>query len=213
MQAKNQQRRHSRATTPQSADTSNYPLYYPSRNGHKALWNVLVLLALTFAMLAQPTRIAPAPATESATLRTPHSVLHTPQSQVLGNSGSPNGSAYFSVTGKAVRGDFLGTFQHYGLNQIGYPISDETQENGFTVQYFERVRMEYHPELVSKGYGVLLTRLGAEMSNGTASARVAPFQSTRTSAYLPQTGHSLTEPFLSYWQNNGGVMFFGYPLS
>ena len=35
---------------------------------------------------------------------------------------------------------------HGGLAIFGYPISEEFQENGYTVQYFERQRLEYHPE-------------------------------------------------------------------
>jgi len=33
-----------------------------------------------------------------------------------------------------------------GLAIFGYPISEEFEENGVTVQYFERQRFEYHPE-------------------------------------------------------------------
>jgi beta-N-acetylhexosaminidase len=35
---------------------------------------------------------------------------------------------------------------HGGLEILGYPISEEFQENGLTVQYFERQRLEWHPE-------------------------------------------------------------------
>ena len=30
---------------------------------------------------------------------------------------------------------------------------------------------------------------------------------------MPETGHNLTGPILEYWQSNGGVAVFGYPLS
>jgi hypothetical protein len=33
-----------------------------------------------------------------------------------------------------------------GLAIYGYPISEEYEEGGYTVQYFERQRLEYHPE-------------------------------------------------------------------
>jgi hypothetical protein len=33
-----------------------------------------------------------------------------------------------------------------GLDRFGYPIDEYTIENGFLVQYFQRARMEYHPE-------------------------------------------------------------------
>ena len=30
---------------------------------------------------------------------------------------------------------------------------------------------------------------------------------------MPQTGHTLGAPFLPFWQSNGGVRIFGYPIS
>jgi uncharacterized protein YkwD len=81
------------------------------------------------------------------------------------------------------------------------------------VQYFERVRMEYHPELAATGYNVLFTRLGAAISEGSQFDSVAPFASTSERAYVKETGHALAEPFLSYWNQNGSVGLFGYPIS
>jgi len=153
---------------------------------------------MTSAMLAQPL---------SATFAANRNA------QVLGATGAPAQKQYFDVTGKAVASDFLNTFQRYGLERVGYPLSDERVENGQTVQYFERVRMERHPELAGKGYGVLLTRLGVDLNGGDKFAKVAPFASEAQRVYISQTGHSLSEPFLSYWKNNGGVEFFGYPIA
>src|SRR5215218_8391339 len=66
-------------------------------------------------------------------------------------------SRYFPETGKVVQGSFLLTFDRYGLALAGWPISDEVTENGLQVQYFERMKMEYHPELASRGNAVQLT--------------------------------------------------------
>jgi hypothetical protein len=55
-----------------------------------------------------------------------------------------------------------------GLKQFGYPISqpftEVSKDDGKTylVQYFERQRLEYHPENKGTAYEVLLGRLGAE---------------------------------------------------
>lgn len=132
-------------------------------------------------------------------------------SQVLPATGAPVASQYFSPTGKSVQGTFLSTFNRYGLERIGYPLTDERVENGQVVQYFERVRMEFHPEVASSS--VLFSRLGAEMTQGVQFAKVAPFQSTRIRAYFPATGHSLGGGFYTYWQQNGGLALFGLPLS
>jgi uncharacterized protein YkwD len=122
-------------------------------------------------------------------------------------------SQYFAPTGKSAQGPFLNTLQRYGVQRVGYPVSDQRQEQGMTVQYFERVRMEYHPEKAGTQYEVLMTRLGVEFTRGVNFGRVAPFGSTNAKAYVPETGHSLAEPFLSYWRHNGGIELFGYPIS
>jgi murein DD-endopeptidase MepM/ murein hydrolase activator NlpD len=37
--------------------------------------------------------------------------------------------------------------------------------------------------------------------------------SSDNSVYFAQTGHTLSNGFLNYWQSNGGLQVFGYPLS
>jgi len=51
---------------------------------------------------------------------------------------------------------------HNGLNTFGFPISEELTESGLNVQYFERGRLEYHPEL-EEGKRITLGRLGEEL--------------------------------------------------
>lgn len=133
--------------------------------------------------------------------------------QALPATGAPLASQYFAPTDKSVRGDFLSTFNRFGLDSVGYPISEERIENGRTVQYFERVRMEAHPELSSQGYPVLMGRLGTEMTQGAQFNKVAPFATTQDRTYVSATGHALAGSFYSYWKNNGGVQLFGYPIS
>lgn len=159
------------------------------------LLNATASVALMLALAAQPL---------SATVSV---------AEALPSTSSPARSQYFAATGKTTRGDFLKTFERFGLERIGYPLSDEREENGRTVQYFERVKMEHHPETAEQGYSVLMTRLGVDLTQGTHFAQVKPFQSTKTKAYVPQTGHSLSEPFLSHWKGNGGIELFGYPIS
>ena len=164
----------------------------------------MAAVVLVGALLAQPVAVGLA--------APPQNGAH-PVNQTLPGTGSPARSRYFVPTGKVVRGIFLATFERFGLERVGYPISEERVEQGLTVQYFERVRMEYHPELASKGYAVLFTRLGAELTQGTSFKKVSPFRSTGTRVYVQETGHSLSEPFLSYWRANGGIELFGYPIS
>ncbi len=42
---------------------------------------------------------------------------------------------------------------------------------------------------------------------------IAPFTSTTERRYFAESGHSLAEPFKGYWEKNGGLAQFGYPLT
>jgi hypothetical protein len=76
--------------------------------------------------------------------------------------------ACFPETGFCARGPFLAYWQaHGGLALNGYPLSDErieVLEDGrfYQVQYFERVRLEYHPEHAAP-YDVLLGQFGRDI--------------------------------------------------
>jgi hypothetical protein len=57
---------------------------------------------------------------------------------------------YFPETGHVVSYAFLKYFrEHGGLDIFGYPRSEFTYEDGYIVQYFQRARMEWHPEAAS----------------------------------------------------------------
>lgn len=79
----------------------------------------------------------------------------------------PNQS-YYPQTGHTLGGLFRQYWQnHGGLAVHGYPLSEEFLEvnpqdgNTYTVQYFERSRFEYHPELPAQ-YAVSLGHLGRQ---------------------------------------------------
>jgi hypothetical protein len=67
---------------------------------------------------------------------------------------------YFAKTGHIVSHAFLRYFrEHGGLDTFGYPRSESMYEDGLTVQYFQRARMEWHPDDFS-GAQIRLTDLG-----------------------------------------------------
>ena len=129
----------------------------------------------------------------------------------------PGGSCtgrLFPETGKCVNEPFLSYWNTHGQLPInGYPISDEfieVLEDGkpYKVQYFERVRMEHHPEYAGTPYEVLLGQFGRIIH--PADPPVPPLPGA---TYFPETGHNLSGGFLAYWQANGGLPQFGYPIS
>lgn len=93
-----------------------------------------------------------------------------------GPGWSDVGCQYFDVTRYAVCGDFLTYWRaNGGLARFGYPISTELTETigAWTgqVQYFERRRMERHPEHAGTPYAVLLGRLAADIVQQTPPQR------------------------------------------
>jgi len=67
---------------------------------------------------------------------------------------------YFPEAGHVVSYAFLDYFREQGgLDIFGYPRSEFMAAGGYIVQYFQRVRMEWHPEDIS-GPQMRLTNLG-----------------------------------------------------
>jgi sortase (surface protein transpeptidase) len=100
-----------------------------------------------------------------------------------------------------------------GLEILGLPVSQPfVDDRGLIVQYYERAIMEWHPENEAK-YQVLLTLLGNDLA-GNRPERSAPANPCAADcATLAATGHTLRGTFLRYWQANGGLAVFGFPLT
>jgi hypothetical protein len=119
----------------------------------------------------------------------------------------------FPETGKCLNEPFLSYWNAHGQLPInGYPISEEfveTLEDGkaYTVQYFERVRMEHHPEN-QPPYDVLLGQFGRLIHPADPPVPEKP-----GARYFPETGHNVEGSFLNYWTANGGLPQFGFPIS
>jgi hypothetical protein len=122
------------------------------------------------------------------------------------------GEACFAETGQCIRGRFLAYWQQNGgLARNGFPLTGERRElledgREYTVQYFERVRLEYHPENAPP-YDVLLGQFGRRIGPSQPPVELLPSQ-----VYFPETGHNLGGRFLAYWQANGGLAQFGFPI-
>ena len=112
-----------------------------------------------------------------------------------------------------IAGRFLAYWEaHGGLMRFGVPLSSEGRErsddgNAYVVQYFERARLELHPENAPP-YDVLLGQIGRHFH--PADSPAAPLDDAR---FFPETGHNLHTGFRDYWEANGGLAAFGYPLS
>jgi predicted deacylase len=97
---------------------------------------------------------------------------------------------------------------HGGLERFGPPLAPAEQSGRVTRQFFERVLLELHPDDADTPFLVQPAPLGRAAGQGFAPAAAEP--GTR---YFPETGHTLREAFLTYWEQSDGMQLFGYPLS
>ncbi len=152
----------------------------------------------------------------------------------LGSLGSASlaraeDSRYFPETGQTLSGKFLDYWQsNGGLPIFGYPISaaqnqlDPETGKTFLTQWFERNRFELHPENAGTKYEVLLGLLGKDLRREAlgidtdfvpAVRMYQPGQVVERWRYFEETRHNLKGRFLTYWEANGGLERFGYPVS
>jgi hypothetical protein len=123
-------------------------------------------------------------------------------------------TVFFPHTGHHLsnRAGFLDFWRANGQVVVfGYPITEEIVENGRIVQYFERARFEFHPELMGTVDQVQLGLLGREILGERDVAGVPNPQNG--ALYFPETQHTLSGEFRDYWERRGGVTIFGYPIS
>lgn len=147
--------------------------------------------------------------------------LETPATPVAPRPDTAT-SLYFDATGHTLSDEFLTYWlENGGLDRFGYPRTEPFVEydplvgQSYLVQYFERARFELHPEYAGTEFHVLLGHIGRwalEEQRG-----VDPWESAGPpeagKRYFPETGHSMSPLFETYWDERGGLFRFGYPIS
>jgi hypothetical protein len=98
---------------------------------------------------------------------------------------------WFEETGHQVCGMMLDYWnKNGGIERFGYPLTGVFEENiegqPYQVQYFERRRMEYHPENANTSFVLLLGLLGRDIERATVCP-TAPSENLQRAvrAYLP----------------------------
>ena len=131
---------------------------------------------------------------------------------------------YFQETGHTLGSIFMKYWQKYGgLAQFGYPWTEEFEERNpsdgkvYIVQYFERARFEYHPEYAGTFSEVLLGLLGNQLTekrrNEPPFQRIEAVAGTKDRYYFQETGHTLGGAFKKYWDSNGSLPIYGFPIT
>jgi hypothetical protein len=142
-----------------------------------------------------------------------------PEGQAVSPLTYTAGANCYPQTNLCLAGLFRAYFEaHGGVTVNGYPLTEEiaaTLEDGrvYQVQYFERTRLEFHPEYAGTPYEVLLGQFGRRILADVPGAPVAPVAARPGEAFFPETGHNVAPRFAAYWSANGGLAQFGYPLS
>ncbi len=121
----------------------------------------------------------------------------------------PPGEECFEATGYCMSGRIREYWhQNGGLSVFGYPITPQRQEviegRTFEVQWFERNRLELHPEN-ARPYDVLLGRLSEELLYQDdrvwqEEPKSSPISGCR---YFSETGFNVCGNILNAWRANG----------
>jgi hypothetical protein len=149
-----------------------------------------------------------------------------------GSASAQTSERCFPETGFCIAGRIREFWeQNGGLPVFGFPIAPQQESSiegkPFQIQWFERNRLELHPENAHP-YDVLLGRLGADR---LAQQGRDPFIFPKSEAqagcrFFPETGHNLCGDILAAWRASGlefdgkrgkseaeNLALFGLPLS
>jgi hypothetical protein len=136
----------------------------------------------------------------------------------------------FTDTGFCIAGRIRSFWeQNGGLPVFGFPIGPQQEEliegQPFQVQWFQRNRLELHPEK-AQPYDVLLGLLGADRLVQQKRESFPKNEALSGCRYFTLTGHNVCGDILASWSANGlefdgfegkseaeNLALFGYPLS
>jgi len=122
--------------------------------------------------------------------------------------------ACFQETGFCIGGPFLDYWAaHGGLAAFGYPLAAAAEEKledrrVHAVQYFERARLEAHPEHAGTPYAIQLGRLGRYHREPATPVPPIP-----DAPWFSETRQAVAAPFRDYWAAHDGLVTLGYPLT
>jgi hypothetical protein len=208
--------------SPADAQSQTLKIFHSTDNGRT--WQVIAtgLSTLAISEFAPTTVTALDNDKNPVTLNVPDLDKFT---TVPVKANNASNSSYFPQTGHTISASIKNFYDtHGGLAQFGYPKTEPFRELNpsdgkvYLVQYFERGRLEYHPELAGTPYEVELGLLGNQLTQARRASGEGAFNHFDDAhysggIYFAQTEHNLRNGFKNYWLQHGGLAIYGYPIS
>ncbi|HEV2528201.1 MAG TPA: L,D-transpeptidase family protein [Thermomicrobiales bacterium] len=159
--------------------------------------------------------------------------------QVTTSEWSPPRTVYIPATGQHIDGWFLDLWrENGGASVFGNPVTPEfTRDDGAVVQYYEFARFEFWPEGNADGEQLVFGEIGTDLrpavvpriSIGGPDGRAAEMariarawepldedevrEESDTYRYIEETGHSIYDGFLRFWESSGLQWYLGNPIT
>ena len=115
---------------------------------------------------------------------------------------------YVGVTGHTIREPFLAFYiANGGVTRFGYPRTDAIGEDGKTVQYFQRSRLEIVTD--DEEERVVQSPLGRALQSGEDLAAA----STQADSSATQEQYAVDQVFANFYASNNGLESYGSPVA
>jgi predicted deacylase len=101
---------------------------------------------------------------------------------------------------------------HGGNDLFGAPLAPAVVEGGITRQVFERAVLELHPDQADTPYLVQVAPLGRTWTPPGGAAPPDDCASPECRRFT-ETPHAIRGLFAAFWERNGGLQTFGFPIS
>jgi hypothetical protein len=115
---------------------------------------------------------------------------------------------YVGVTGHTIREPFLAFYiANGGVTRFGYPRTDAIGEDGKTVQYFQRSRLEIVTD--DEEERVVQSPLGRALQSGENISAA----STQADSGATQEQYAVDQVFANFYASNNGLESYGSPVA
>ncbi|MGQ9829722.1 MAG: M14 family metallopeptidase [Roseiflexus sp.] len=101
---------------------------------------------------------------------------------------------------------------HGGNDLFGDPLAPAVVEGEITRQVFERAVLELHPDQADTPYLVQVAPLGRAWATPGSTASFDDCTPPECRRFA-ETPHALRGSFAAFWERNGGLQTFGFPIS